>query len=72
MKNIHIYRFLEKHLADDLFSEVCSILFNTNISTKNKLKLLAENYSPRLNYIKADILIKKYKKGKNNVKKTTK
>jgi len=64
MKNINIYRFLEKHLAEDLFSEVYSILSNTSISTKNKLRLLAENYSPRLDYIKADILIKKYEKGK--------
>lgn len=69
MKNIHIYRFLEKHLAEDLFSEVCSILANTNISTKNKSKLIAEKYWPRLNYIKAGILIKKYEEGKNNGKK---
>jgi hypothetical protein len=66
MKNIHIYRFLEKHLAEDLFSEVCSILANTNISTKYKMKLLTEKYYPRLDYIKADILIKQYKKRKND------
>lgn len=64
MKNIHIYRFLEKHLAEDLFLEVCSILSNTNISTKNKSELLAEKYWPRLDYIKANILINKYKEGK--------
>jgi len=64
MKNIHIYRFLENHLAEDLFLEVCSILSNTNISTKNKSELLAEKYWPRLDYIKANILINKYKEGK--------
>jgi len=66
MKNIHIYRFLERHLAEDIFSEVCSILANTNIPTEYKYELLAEKYWPRLDYIKADILIKKYTKGKNN------
>jgi len=72
MKDIHIYRFLEKHLAEDLFLEVCSILSNTNITTKNKSKLLAEKYWPRLDYIKADILINKHKEGKYNGNKKSK
>lgn len=72
MKDIHIHRFLKKHLAENLFLEVCFILSNTNISTKNKSKLLTEKYWPRLDYIKAIISINKHKEGKNNVKKTTK
>lgn len=71
MKNIHIYKFLEKHLAEDLFIEVCSILSNTNISIKNKPELLVEKYWPRLDYIKASILLNKYKEGQNNGKKQT-
>ena len=69
MKNSEIDKFLEKFLIEDLFAEIYSILANPIIPTEKKLTILGEKYRPRLDYIKADILIKTYERKTNGKKK---